>query len=496
MATQHKTASTHRSAIVRGVHQLDIVGYSTRRMFGADNTIRSRSFDAGGFVWALVCRFVAKPEQARGLTLASISIELSRNQTDEDVVAMASVRIDDPTGCGRYPGAEWHSAEPHIFPARSRKAVAWELSVPDMFLEHQERYVMDDCLTIHCTVDVIREESVDGTTRNYSVVVPPPPSLSQDIHRLRQEMWWPDVTFVVDQTKIQAHKLVLAMRSPVFAAQFHGEMKEKTMRSLRIDDMSASTFNAMLHFIYTDELAQTNKGTCHLAMVRDLLVAADLYDLERLRLMCENILSKSITVGNVMSTLMLVHNRHSCRQLEASCVEFIASDPDIYNAVQATNEYKELEKECPSFIYEITKKLATRAVARNKSPSTSSTGCGTDSSRESVSRYNPSAVMIGTHEFRIESLKAIRKTHSGGQYIQSGSFQVGGYEWAISVYPSGFEGDETEYIGLFLRRLSYNNDDEDADDDNDDGGGNNDAHAVDAIPSLSSWINSHGMPIS
>lgn len=295
------------------------------------------------------------------------------------------------------------------------------------------------------------------------------------------------MTFVVDQTKIQAHKLVLAMRSPVLAAQFHGEMKEKTMRCLRIHDMSASTFNAMLHFIYTDELPKPNKGASHLAMARDLLVAADLYDLERLRLMCENILSKSITVGNVMATLMLVHNRHSCRQLEACCVEFIASDPDLYNAVQATDEYKELEKECPSFMYETIKKVATLAVARKKSPSTSSTGHVTNS-RESVSRYNPSAVMIGTHEFRIESLKAIRKTHSVGQYIQSGSFQVGGYEWAISVYPSGFEGDETEYIGLFLRRLTDNNDDDDADDDNDGGGGEdgdkNDDDADDYVKAL------------
>uniref|UniRef100_R7W874 BTB domain-containing protein n=1 Tax=Aegilops tauschii TaxID=37682 RepID=R7W874_AEGTA len=71
-------------------------------------------------------------------------------------------------------------------------------------------------------------------------------------------------------------------------------------------------------------------------MARDLLVAADLYDLERLRLMCENILSESIDVGNVMATLMLVHGRHDCWQLEGSCVKFMASEPDMYDVVQAT----------------------------------------------------------------------------------------------------------------------------------------------------------------
>nr|XP_020163649.1 BTB/POZ and MATH domain-containing protein 2-like [Aegilops tauschii subsp. strangulata] len=217
----HKTASTHRSAVARGAHQLDILGYSTRSKLGVRNTVRSRTFDAGGFSWALVCRFTANPARARGVTLASIALELFRNESDEAVVAAASVRIDDPAGSGRWLAAEWRSAEAHTFPAWSRSAFAWELTVPDSFVRHEERYVMDDCLTVHCVVDVLKEEeSAEGATRKYTVAVPPPPSLSQDIHRLWEEMWRPDVTFTftIDDARIQAHKLVLAARSPVFAA--------------------------------------------------------------------------------------------------------------------------------------------------------------------------------------------------------------------------------------------------------------------------------------
>uniref|UniRef100_R7VZ29 Uncharacterized protein n=1 Tax=Aegilops tauschii TaxID=37682 RepID=R7VZ29_AEGTA len=243
-----KTASTLRLAIARGAHQLDIIGYSTWRMLGAHNTVRSRSFDAGGFAWALVCYFVSNTTTTRGVTLASIALalELLRNETDEAVVATASIRIDEPTGAGRWPAAEWHSAEPHVFPAWSMSAVAWELAVPDAFVQHKKRYVMDDCLTVHCSVEVLKEESADGATRKYMVGMPPPPSLSHDIHRLRQDMWWPDVTFTVDDAKVQAHKLVLAARSRVFDAQFfYGDRVNcKKPSHLKLKHPIATTFLA------------------------------------------------------------------------------------------------------------------------------------------------------------------------------------------------------------------------------------------------------------
>ncbi|CAM0948512.1 unnamed protein product [Alopecurus aequalis] len=419
-AAAQKTASTHRTAVLRGAHQLDILGYTTRRrLCGADNTVRSRSFDVGGFHWTLVCRFQEPLTKLRGVTLASIALELSQNETDEAVVATASIRIDDPKGTGLWPAAEWCSKDPNVFPARSSTPVVWELAVPETFRDHEARYVDTDAdrLTIHCSVDVFREESTEGAaTRSCQLVsVLPPSSLCKDIHRLREEMWWPDVTFVVGEAKIQAHKLVLAMRSPVFAAEFHGGMKEKTMRHITIHDMT------------------------------------DIYDLERLRLMCENILSESINIGNVMATLMLVHNRSSCHLLETSCVEYMASNPDVYEAVEAREEYKELDKTCPSFINDITKKVAKRAVARNRSSSSSSSS---SSITKSTSKYDPSAVMTGTHEFKIESFSAVRKTHGLKKYITSGGFKVGGYEWAIRVYPSGDRQDFKEHIAIFLMLLN------------------------------------------
>ena len=194
-----KTASTHRSAFLRGVHEFDIVGYSVRTALGVSNSVRSGAFEAGGHTWALVCCF--EPRK-----LESICLELLSTSITRDVVAMASLRIDDPipTGAGRWPtAAVWRSHEPHTFPACSSASSTtrtWRLSVPDAFKE--ARYVHDDRLTVHYTVDVLEEhDGAPAKTRRCFVSAPPPPSISQYLHRLLEtedSRWPPDVTFVVE----------------------------------------------------------------------------------------------------------------------------------------------------------------------------------------------------------------------------------------------------------------------------------------------------------
>jgi speckle-type POZ protein len=251
--------------------------------------------------------------------------------------------------------------------------------------------VRDDRLTIVCTVDVLEDcPEADVETRNCFVSVVPPSTICLDLHKLllvdepesgspdsekrRRRCMLPDVTFLVEGTKIQAHKLVLAMRSPVFAAEFRWHINESAFHTcLTVDDMTASTFRAMLRFIYTDELpikASNNSTTQGAykeryasrrreAMARDLLVAADRYDLERLRLMCQNILVESIDTSTVIGTLLLVRGRDTCRQLEDSCIEYIASDPKVNTTVMATEEYQELKKNCSPLIIEILERVAT-----------------------------------------------------------------------------------------------------------------------------------------
>ncbi|KAM0927438.1 hypothetical protein ACQ4PT_002874 [Festuca glaucescens] len=262
-STTQKTASTHRSAVVRGTREFHIVGGSGRKRFASavsSSSIKSGSFLAGGHSWALACRF-----DNQG-SLASITLELLGMA--KDVVATAGIRIEDPLG--EWPSAVWQSDA-----IRIQETGTWELSVPHAYHGHESRYLRDDRLTIECTVDVLEEYSPEAAaeTRNCFVSVVPPPTIAQDLQKLllidesksgsgsshseerRRHCMQPDVTFVVEETEIQAHKLVLAMRSPVFAAEFRWHTNHSANHTrLSIDDMSASTFRAMLRFIYTDEL--------------------------------------------------------------------------------------------------------------------------------------------------------------------------------------------------------------------------------------------------
>nr|XP_020183404.1 BTB/POZ and MATH domain-containing protein 1-like [Aegilops tauschii subsp. strangulata] len=258
------------------------------------------------------------------------------------------------------------------------------------------------------------------------------------------------------------------MRSPVFAAELFGHMMESTTQRVRIEDMRASTFRAMLQFIYTDELPikpnnDEESGSSRNnfkkefmargreAMVHKLLVAADRYDLERLSLMCENILCESIDVETVMMTLLLVRGRQRCCLLEDCCIKYITSNPDVYDAVRATKDYEELKETCSSFIIEVNERVATHNMARHTSSPSSSSIIRRPTEEKSTSRYKLEVVR-GTHEFMIPNFSSVQRSHGVGQVITSDIFNIGGYDWTVNVYPSGYSAEEGgEHISIYLR---------------------------------------------
>lgn len=82
----------------------------------------------------------------------------------------------------------------------------------------------------------------------------------------------------------QVHKIILSARSRVFEKMLNGSMREASEGRIPIHDIKAPVFRALLHFAYTDSLPEEldgNKLDVHMA--QHLLVAADQYELDRLR---------------------------------------------------------------------------------------------------------------------------------------------------------------------------------------------------------------------
>lgn len=308
------TASMHGSAVVRGMHEFLIVGYSERKPFArltsdpacvlhdlmhGNAHVRYHSINSGAFqvsncTWDLVCTF---DDQGH---LTSISLDLLGTDITKDVIVTASIQIDDPRG--QWPPAVWRSDAAYRFSTNFiSKSMSWKLSLPDAFCGHEKRYVTDDDrLTILCTLGILQEDAQTAAeARKCLVSLVPAPTIRRDFQQLllRPSRIPPSskVTFLVEDTKFRAHTLVLAMRSPVFAAELFGHMRESTAQRVRIEDMRASTFRVMLQFIYTDELPVKpnngeESGSSHNnfkkefmargreVMVHKLLVAANRYD--------------------------------------------------------------------------------------------------------------------------------------------------------------------------------------------------------------------------
>lgn len=93
----------------------------------------------------------------------------------------------------------------------------------------------------------------------------------------------------------------------------------------------------MLLFIYSDKLPDIYEvmgsvPMCSYAvMMQHLVAAADLYNIDRLKLLCESKLCDEITIDNVATSLALAEQHH-CPQLKAICLKFIANPSNLGGA--------------------------------------------------------------------------------------------------------------------------------------------------------------------
>lgn len=162
------------------------------------------------------------------------------------------------------------------------------------------------------------------------------------------------VTFKVKGEVFHGSKLVLAMRSPVFARMLYALPGEKENRNEDLtfeEDADPAAFKALLHFIDTDSSPHVDDLSAENAteeMVRHLLVAADRYAIGGVKLTCEFALWNRLSVENVASTLALAH-QHDCTYLKDACTRFINSSHR--KKVISSERYSYLKKNClPVFV--------------------------------------------------------------------------------------------------------------------------------------------------
>eukprot|EP01125_Pyxidicula_operculata_P014485 TRINITY_DN4825_c0_g1_i2.p1 TRINITY_DN4825_c0_g1~~TRINITY_DN4825_c0_g1_i2.p1 ORF type:complete len:314 (-),score=37.90 TRINITY_DN4825_c0_g1_i2:6-947(-) len=181
----------------------------------------------------------------------------------------------------------------------------------------------------------------------------------EQIRKLLEEKILSDVTFIVEDQRICAHKALLVARCERFKAMFTGSMKESYEKEIEISSHSAICFNIMLEYIYTDTLSEGLNLDTYL----ELLQLSDEYLLTSFTRMCESRIAKLVTVHNV-SIILTAADKFNAKKLKKYCLGFILSN---YSATVNTQEFKEHLKS-PELLMEIMTAVAPYLPTRETAP--------------------------------------------------------------------------------------------------------------------------------
>ncbi|VAI03809.1 unnamed protein product [Triticum turgidum subsp. durum] len=355
MALESNSSSRCTTETAKGTHVLEIIGYSLKKGLGIDKFVQSAIFTVGGYDWTI--RFY--PDGANMSYADCVCVSVSREPTGRGLArASCDLRlVNKDTG---LPKSIWFlsQATPTEFDYGNRVFPECGGFIQRSELELEASgYIKDDSLTIECVLTVIKQSQVTKTTGSSEIKVSSS-NLSDHFGKLLLEGKGSDVTFSVGGKTFAAHKIILVARSHVFEAELYGGMKETKAESITVEDMQPAAFKALLHFVYTDSLPDVGDfgGDDYVEMIRHLLVAADRYAMDRLKLICQNILGKNLAMETLATTLALA-DHHNCDRLKEVCIEFIASKDEM-DALMATQGYSNLKRTFPSVLIDVFEKAS------------------------------------------------------------------------------------------------------------------------------------------
>uniref|UniRef100_A0A0D9XHB6 BTB domain-containing protein n=1 Tax=Leersia perrieri TaxID=77586 RepID=A0A0D9XHB6_9ORYZ len=331
-------------------HLFNINGYSATIAMARTDSLPSKRLTIGGYDWEVHYSPSIAVESNYWIAFKLVLLTPPRRS---NVKAALRCKLVDPFQTQR-PGGVVDAKMSHAF-KRADESSPWLPLLRRTSLE-SSNVIIADSFTVECTITVITDNIVTTTATAIGNAANLMPRCSSGIHQsslnhhlgeLLRRGTGSDVTLVVSGKSFAVHKAILASRSQFFMAMFFGQMKEKSMRRIEInDDMDAAVFGAMLGFIYTDlvpELDGNQQQQNGVILAQHLLAAADRYGLDGLKIMCEGKLSNDATVETVATSLALAE-QHGCSRLKARCIDLIAANLD---AVMATEGYKHLMESSP-----------------------------------------------------------------------------------------------------------------------------------------------------
>ncbi|XP_057318544.1 TD and POZ domain-containing protein 1-like [Microplitis mediator] len=208
-------------------------------------------------------------------------------------------------------------------------------------IERKDTLLINDVLTVGVEFTVYDDEFRSMTTLRKNPIA----ESIKELYETRKDY---DFIITVENRKFKVHKIILIARCPVFSAIFAGAIKEGHKDDLSIADIKATAFSKMLEFIYTDQVTDVND------VAIDLLDAAEKFQLKVLKQVCENSISRRLTVENAIKSMQSAE-RNDSQDLFAHIINFIAKNAA---SVIETKDFVAFEEEKPSTGMLLFKQLA------------------------------------------------------------------------------------------------------------------------------------------
>lgn len=149
-----------------------------------------------------------------------------------------------------------------------------------------------------------------------------------------------DVVVKCGDERFECHKVFLATNSPVFKAMLTSNMKETNNNEIQIDDIEPEVMTEFLELIYTGKSSNLDK------FAMDLFIAADKYQINSLKEICEEALISSLEIDNCLS-LLLVGDKCSTA-IKKSAITFMINNKSSINLDEVLLDH-------PSLMLEILK---------------------------------------------------------------------------------------------------------------------------------------------
>ena len=154
-----------------------------------------------------------------------------------------------------------------------------------------------------------------------------------------------------DQT-FYAHRVILSAASPYFQAMFQNDMVEACSRQIEMREIKPNVLKIALEWIYKNKLdVKVFKDDPNLA--GDLLAAAEMYHLDKLKKIVEDELCGFLDLENVLE-LVVMGDMHGAPKLKEKALTLIVEKK---KEVKKLDDWKKFLKSYPDLTFEIIEML-------------------------------------------------------------------------------------------------------------------------------------------